>query len=121
MWLPNDLGVLAKINLCNSGEYCTTKVINFSAEGSFLEEIPEADISTEFPVDRTWLLWSDGDWSPDNRLFILAAPGKIERRKILFWTPPRIFDLETMNAGILEIALDEGLEVNKMFWLPNGK
>jgi len=120
VWLPNDLGVLAKIGLCNEGETCTSKFVIFSAEGTFLKEFLEAVLPGVFPGEMSWFLWLDGDWSPDNRLFIYERPDKFELGKAL-QTTPMIFDLETMNAEILEITLDEGLVVKRMYWLPNGE
>jgi hypothetical protein len=80
-----------------------------------LKELPD----TIIPIAASWYWWTDGDWSPDNRLYVYERVEKYESGNIQ--SAPTLFDIETMKTESLEIKLDDGLQITRMYWLPIGK
>ena len=114
-WLPNNHGVLAEVSWCDSGTTCTNKYFIFSRDGTILRELPETIIQETILFESRLF----GDWSPDTRLYGYPRFDKFESGN--FQTTPMIFDLEAMETKSLEIKLNDGFKITKIYWLSSGK
>ena len=119
-WLPDDEGLLVQVTFTETGNVSQARYFIFSADGKLMQELPETFFSETTSSFLNWVYWQKGDWSPDARLYIYPGIKTYEPGK-RFETTPMMLDVETRQTERLEIPLDDGLTITKIFWLSGEK
>jgi hypothetical protein len=119
-WLPDDKGLLVQVTFVDTGDVSQSRYFIFSADGKLLQELPETFFPETTSSFLNWVYWQKGDWSPNARLYVYPGIKTYEPGKSI-QTTPMILDVETMQTERLEIPLEDGFTITKIFWLSGEK